>query len=236
MLSYVDPTPCQYSLVPPAGSQLSHPTSRPSAGLEEADKLSPTCIHWTKSDTYLLPSVYKGERVEGWIGGGAGDNTGKGGDSGSDGEGIWGSGEDHGESGNDGGVDTARSLATSASDHPGVGYWSGGIEILAVTRYAGCGGGVAANSSVSNGSELGALPPPPHHRPRCPYHHPLMTPPRHRRHLLHRQDNRQILLGVLIVILLRVCLRSGLEDLVQVTSSGEASSAFGVLSNNLIIS
>ncbi|GJU54926.1 hypothetical protein Tco_1228640 [Tanacetum coccineum] len=48
------------------------------------------------------------------VGGGAGDNTGEGGNSGSDGEGIWGSGEDHGESG---GVDIARSLATSASDH-----------------------------------------------------------------------------------------------------------------------
>ncbi|GJT50579.1 hypothetical protein Tco_0976736 [Tanacetum coccineum] len=64
------------------------------------------------------------------LGGGAGDNTCKGGDSGSDGdgsrgsggEGIWGSGKDHGESGNDGGVDTTRSLATSASDHTGVGF------------------------------------------------------------------------------------------------------------------
>ncbi|GJR86688.1 hypothetical protein Tco_0210699 [Tanacetum coccineum] len=85
------------------------------------------------------------------LGGGAGDNTGEGGDSGSDGEGIWGSGEDHGESGDDGGVDIARSLATSASDHNGVGTGAG-IEILAVTRYARCGGGVAADSSVSNGS------------------------------------------------------------------------------------
>ncbi|GKF94901.1 hypothetical protein Tco_0284601, partial [Tanacetum coccineum] len=73
------------------------------------------------------------------------------GDSGSDGEGILGSGEDHGESGDDGGVDIARSLATSASDHIGVGTGAG-IEILAVTRYAGCGGGVAADSSVLNGS------------------------------------------------------------------------------------
>ncbi|GJT65706.1 hypothetical protein Tco_1017186 [Tanacetum coccineum] len=49
-----------------------------------------------------------------------------------------GSGEDHGESGDDGGVDIARSMATSASDHNGVGTGVG-IEILAVTRYAGCG-------------------------------------------------------------------------------------------------
>ncbi|GKB87658.1 hypothetical protein Tco_0959930, partial [Tanacetum coccineum] len=85
--------------------------------------------------------------------------TGKGGDSGSDGDGIggsggkgiWGSGEEHGESGDDGRVDIARSLATSASDQTGVGTGAG-IEILAVTRYAGCGGGVAAGSSVSNGS------------------------------------------------------------------------------------
>ncbi|GKD89269.1 hypothetical protein Tco_1364776, partial [Tanacetum coccineum] len=70
----------------------------------------------------------------------------KGGDSGSDGdgiggsggEGIWGSGEDHAESGDDGGVDIARSLATSTSDHTGVGTGAG-IEILAVIRYAGFG-------------------------------------------------------------------------------------------------
>ncbi|GJV14670.1 hypothetical protein Tco_1359993 [Tanacetum coccineum] len=61
--------------------------------------------------------VWCGEsrRVAG-LRGGAGDNTGEGGDSGSDEEGIWGSGEDHGKSGDDGGVDIARSLATSASD------------------------------------------------------------------------------------------------------------------------
>ncbi|GJV83092.1 hypothetical protein Tco_1522990 [Tanacetum coccineum] len=41
-----------------------------------------------------------------------GGGNGEGGDSGSDGEGIWGSGEDHGESGDDGGVDIARSMAT----------------------------------------------------------------------------------------------------------------------------
>ncbi|GJW18285.1 hypothetical protein Tco_0025721 [Tanacetum coccineum] len=80
-----------------------------------------------------------------------GADTGKGGDSGSDGDGIrgsgrkgiWGSGDDHGESGDDGGVDIARSLATFASGHTGVGTRAG-IEILAVTRYAWCGGGVAA--------------------------------------------------------------------------------------------
>ncbi|GJU52848.1 hypothetical protein Tco_1226562 [Tanacetum coccineum] len=64
---------------------------------------------------------------------------------------LRGSGEDHGESGDDGRVDIARSLATSASDHTGVGTGAG-IEILVVTRYAWCGGGVAADSSVSNGS------------------------------------------------------------------------------------
>ncbi|GJR69882.1 hypothetical protein Tco_0015947 [Tanacetum coccineum] len=75
-----------------------------------------------------------------------GGDTGSDGDGigGSGGEGIWGSGEDHGESGDDGGVDIARSLATSASDHTGVGTRAG-IEILAVTRYACCGGGVAAD-------------------------------------------------------------------------------------------
>ncbi|GKG18903.1 hypothetical protein Tco_0376002, partial [Tanacetum coccineum] len=58
-----------------------------------------------------------GESMKGGgLGGGAGDNTVEGGDSGSNGKGIWGCGEDHGESGDDGGVDIARSLATSASD------------------------------------------------------------------------------------------------------------------------
>ncbi|GJU60610.1 hypothetical protein Tco_1238376 [Tanacetum coccineum] len=59
------------------------------------------------------------------LGGGVGDNTCEGGDSGSDGEGIWGSGEDHGENGDDGGVDIARSLATSASDQAGIGTGAG---------------------------------------------------------------------------------------------------------------
>ncbi|GKG25382.1 hypothetical protein Tco_0396010, partial [Tanacetum coccineum] len=64
---------------------------------------------------------------------GSGGNTGSDGDGieGSGGEGIWRSGEDHGESSDDGGVDIARSLATSALDHTGVGT-EAGIEILAV--------------------------------------------------------------------------------------------------------
>ncbi|GJY50040.1 hypothetical protein Tco_0439996 [Tanacetum coccineum] len=41
----------------------------------------------------------------------------------------------------------ARSLATSASDQTSVGTGAG-IEILAVTRYAGCGGGVSQTSSA----------------------------------------------------------------------------------------
>nr|GFD49352.1 hypothetical protein [Tanacetum cinerariifolium] len=35
--------------------------------------------------------------------------------------------------------------------HAGIGTGAG-IEILAIVRYAGCGGSVAADSSVSNGS------------------------------------------------------------------------------------
>ncbi|GKA18413.1 hypothetical protein Tco_0698328 [Tanacetum coccineum] len=57
--------------------------------------------------------------------------------------------DDHGESGDGGGDGMARSLAISASDQTGVGGLSR-IDILAVTRYAGCGGGVAADLSVSN--------------------------------------------------------------------------------------
>nr|GFD58703.1 hypothetical protein [Tanacetum cinerariifolium] len=77
--------------------------------------------------------------------GGAGANMGEGGDSigGSGGKGICGGGEDQGDNGDAGGEDIARSLTTSESVH---------VKILAVVRYAGCGGGVAANSSVSNGS------------------------------------------------------------------------------------
>nr|GFD50773.1 hypothetical protein [Tanacetum cinerariifolium] len=47
--------------------------------------------------------------------------------------------------------DIASSLTISESDQAGIGTGAG-IEILAVIRYAGCGGGVAADSSVSNGS------------------------------------------------------------------------------------
>ncbi|GKE95299.1 hypothetical protein Tco_1580154, partial [Tanacetum coccineum] len=54
------------------------------------------------------------------------------------------SGDDHGESGDGGGVGIARSLATSVSDQNGIGGLSR-IDILAVTRYAGCGGGVATD-------------------------------------------------------------------------------------------
>ncbi|GJT32132.1 putative ribonuclease H-like domain-containing protein [Tanacetum coccineum] len=61
---------------------------------------------------------------------GTGDDTGSGGDGigGSGGEGIWGSGEDHGESGDDGGVDIARSLATST--RPTVNTGSSNVNIV----------------------------------------------------------------------------------------------------------
>nr|GFD02842.1 hypothetical protein [Tanacetum cinerariifolium] len=51
-----------------------------------------------------------------------------------------------GDNGDAGGEDIARSLTTSESVHAGKGTGAG-IEILAVVRYAGCGGGVAADSS-----------------------------------------------------------------------------------------
>nr|GFB97124.1 hypothetical protein [Tanacetum cinerariifolium] len=56
-----------------------------------------------------------------------------------------------GDNGDAGGEDIARSLATSESVHAGI-RTGAGIKILAVVRYAGCGGGVAADPSVSNGS------------------------------------------------------------------------------------
>ncbi|GJR02149.1 hypothetical protein Tco_0525133 [Tanacetum coccineum] len=123
---------------------------------------------------------------------GGGADIGKGGDSGSDGdgiegsggEGIWGSGDDHGESGDDGGVDIARSLATYASDQTGVGTGAG-IEILAIGPDR-----QLVKQHPYSRQELGAPPPPHHHRPRCQHHHhphhPLMTHPRHRRHLIRR--------------------------------------------------
>nr|GFC76440.1 hypothetical protein [Tanacetum cinerariifolium] len=85
------------------------------------------------------------------LGGGAGDNTGEGGDSigGSGRKGISGGGEDQGDNGDAGGEDIARSLTTYESVHAGI-CIGAGIEILAVVRYVGCGGGVAADSSVSN--------------------------------------------------------------------------------------
>nr|GFD62904.1 hypothetical protein [Tanacetum cinerariifolium] len=55
---------------------------------------------------------------------------------------IRGGGEDQGDSSDAGGEDIASSLATSESVHAGMGTGAG-IEILAVVRYAGCGGGVA---------------------------------------------------------------------------------------------
>ncbi|GJV35977.1 hypothetical protein Tco_1408454 [Tanacetum coccineum] len=77
-----------------------------------------------------------------WVGG-----NGKG----NGGEGIWGSGDDNGVSGDGGGVGKARSLATSSSEGNDMGVWVG-IDILEIVRYAGGGGVVAADSSVSNGS------------------------------------------------------------------------------------
>nr|GEZ10428.1 putative ribonuclease H-like domain-containing protein [Tanacetum cinerariifolium] len=61
------------------------------------------------------------------------------------------SGEDQGDNGDAGGEDIASSLTISESDQAGIGTGAG-IEILAVIRYAECGSGVAADSSLSNGS------------------------------------------------------------------------------------
>nr|GFD63169.1 hypothetical protein [Tanacetum cinerariifolium] len=55
-------------------------------------------------------------------------------------------GEDQGDNGDAGGEDIARSLTTSESVHAVIGTGAG-MEILAVVRYARCGGGVAADSS-----------------------------------------------------------------------------------------
>nr|GFD43599.1 hypothetical protein [Tanacetum cinerariifolium] len=49
-------------------------------------------------------------------------------------------GEDQGDNGDAGGEDIARSLTTSESVRAGIGTGAG-IEILAIVRYAGCGGG-----------------------------------------------------------------------------------------------
>ncbi|GJW05084.1 hypothetical protein Tco_1563940 [Tanacetum coccineum] len=121
--------------------------------LKVAEKLS-LSYSMTKSDTNLFRRVGVREPLRVVVLSlmmGASGLVGESIKGGSNGREWEGSGEDHGESGDDGGVDIARSLATSASDHTGVGTGAG-IEILAVTRYAGCGGGVAADSSVSNGS------------------------------------------------------------------------------------
>nr|GFD60849.1 hypothetical protein [Tanacetum cinerariifolium] len=56
-----------------------------------------------------------------------------------------------GDNGDAGGEDIASSLTISESDQAGIGTRAG-IEILAVIRYAGCGGGVDTDSPVSNGS------------------------------------------------------------------------------------
>nr|GFD55231.1 hypothetical protein [Tanacetum cinerariifolium] len=55
-----------------------------------------------------------------------------------------GGGEDQGDNCDAGGEDIARSLTTSESVHAGIGARAG-MEILAVVRYGGCGGGVAAD-------------------------------------------------------------------------------------------
>nr|GFC59889.1 hypothetical protein [Tanacetum cinerariifolium] len=87
------------------------------------------------------------------LGGGVGANMGESGDSirESGGKGICSGGEDQGDNVDAGGEDIARSIATSELVHAGIGTGAG-MEILAIVRYAGCGGGVAADSSVSNGS------------------------------------------------------------------------------------
>nr|GFD58646.1 hypothetical protein [Tanacetum cinerariifolium] len=66
-------------------------------------------------------------------------------------KGICGGGEDQRDNGDAGREDIAKSLATSESVHTGKGTGAG-IEILAIVRYVGCGGSVAADSSVLNGS------------------------------------------------------------------------------------
>ncbi|GKG25062.1 hypothetical protein Tco_0395690, partial [Tanacetum coccineum] len=98
--------------------------------------------------------------------GGGVDNTGEGGDSGNDGDGIgggsgkgiWGGDEDHGDSGDAGGEDIASNLATSESDQAGTDNGSG-MVILAVIR-----------------QELGAPPRQSQHPSRHPHppHQPLL--------------------------------------------------------------
>nr|GFC61243.1 hypothetical protein [Tanacetum cinerariifolium] len=107
--------------------------------------------YFRDQERYLTSSEVPKERIG--LGGGAGANIGECGDSigGSGGKGIRGGGEDQGDNGDAGGEDIARSLATSESVYAGIGTGAG-IEILTVVRYAGYGGGVAADSSVSNGS------------------------------------------------------------------------------------
>nr|GFC53455.1 hypothetical protein [Tanacetum cinerariifolium] len=102
------------------------------------------------------------------LGGGAGANIGEGGDSigGNGGKGICGGGEDQGDNGSssssssgcisksDSGTYSGNWVigeASSAYVHSSIGTGAE-IEILAIVWYARCGGGVAADSSVSNGS------------------------------------------------------------------------------------
>nr|GEZ89137.1 hypothetical protein [Tanacetum cinerariifolium] len=106
---------------------------RPPAGLAAAaDELSPTSYPGPRAIPSLFRGADKGGGIPdegasdlvgesmkgGGLRGGAGDNTGEGGDSigGSGGKGIRGGGEDKGDNGDDGGVDIASSLTTSESD------------------------------------------------------------------------------------------------------------------------
>nr|GFC30442.1 hypothetical protein [Tanacetum cinerariifolium] len=100
------------------------------------DNPTPVCVFNSSNSIPILE-----ESDNSLSGGGAGANMGEGGDSigGSGGEGICG-GENQGDNGDAGGVDIARSLITFESVHAGIGTGAG-IEILAVVRYAGCGGG-----------------------------------------------------------------------------------------------
>ncbi|GJT20974.1 hypothetical protein Tco_0715376 [Tanacetum coccineum] len=87
---------------------------------------------WSQMMGQLVGGEYDGCR-NGSEWASTGDDTGSGGDTGSDGdgirgsggEGIWESGDDHRESGDDGGVDIARSDNPLQSDHTGVGLRAG---------------------------------------------------------------------------------------------------------------
>ncbi|GJR29439.1 hypothetical protein Tco_1105671 [Tanacetum coccineum] len=87
---------------------------------------------------------------------------------------FGGSGEDHGESGDDGGVDIARSQATSASDHNGVVAGKATTTESVGARRSSSSSSSSASMSMSSSSSSSDDP-----------------PPRPLRHLLHQQDNRQ---------------------------------------------